>query len=87
MENKVKKLHNINLESRAKTSMTGIEKVITSAPDELNLLSSEGGLKINGKELKIEHFSLTEGTLTFTGTVDAIKYTVAKAPLFKRLFK
>lgn len=89
MENKTenKKEHSVTMLNRAKISMTGIEKVVNSSPTQLNVISSEGALTILGKELKIEQFSVSDGTLELTGSLDSVKYMAAKTPVLKRIFK
>ena len=44
-------------------------------------------MTVSGADLKLERYDEAEGMLTFSGSVGAIKYTGAKVPLLKRLFK
>ena len=82
-----KKLHSLSLTSRKKCDMQGVNKVLSYGENELCLLSSDGKVTITGKDLKIESFNETEGFLSFSGEVDAIKYATTKPPLLKRIFK
>ena len=87
MENKIIKNHNLTMQNCVLTTLTGIEKVVNSSDTCINVISSEGGIVFSGKELKIEHFSIENGELTFSGRVSAIKYTAAKTPMLKKIFK
>lgn len=86
-DNKPKRPHSMTVEGRTKASLTGVEKVVNSADTFINLITSEGGLNISGREFKIERFNIDDGTLVLAGVIDAVKYTAAKAPLLKRIFK
>ena len=86
MENN-KKPHSFEVKDRKSCTMTGIEKIISSSQSGILLTSSCGGMEISGKELKILEFNAESGALSFEGTVDGIKYTAAKVPLLKRIFK
>lgn len=88
MENgKSNKPHSLSVLSRASGSVSGVEKVISSCDTSLSLATSAGGMIISGNGLKIVKFSVDDGTLAFEGTVNNIKYSAAKAPLIKRIFK
>lgn len=82
-----RKLHSFSVQNREKASLCGIEKVLSYGDDEICVLSSCGRITVSGKSLKIEKFDETEGTLCFSGSVDCIKYSTAKQPLLKRIFK
>ena len=79
--------HEICLTRREKGSLTGIEKVISSCETSLNLISVCGNLFIGGEKLKIISFNAQNGTLEFEGNVTSIKYSGARQPLIKRIFK
>ncbi len=83
----VRKLHSISLESRKKCSLLGVIKVLSYGEEELRLSTSDGKLAITGKNLKIESFDEQSGSLSLSGEIDAIKYSVQKPPLLKRIFK
>lgn len=84
---KDKKQHLITLEERNKFSATGVEKVLSSSPTLICVVTSCGTLLINGNDLKITDFSLSQGCFSFTGTVNSLKYNQVKTPLVKKLFK
>ena len=81
------KPHELHINCRNKGTLTGIEKVISSNAETLNLVSSCGALVISGVGLKILRFNASDGTLDFEGEVTGIKYAAKKQPLLKRLFK
>lgn len=85
-ENKMRS-HELHISCREKGNLTGIEKVISSCDTALNLISACGNLTVSGEKLKIIKFNASDGTLEFEGSVSAIKYSGAKQPLLKRLFK
>lgn len=77
----------MHISCRQNGNMTGIEKVISSCETALCLVSACGNMTINGEKLKIVKYNADDGTLTFEGTVNSIKYSGAKQPLIKRIFK
>ncbi|MCI8413608.1 MAG: hypothetical protein HFE47_05910 [Clostridia bacterium] len=79
--------HELCVSCREKGSLTGIEKVISSCETSLNLVTSCGNLVIGGEKLKIIKFNAGDGTLEFEGNVSSLKYSGAKQPLIKRIFK
>lgn len=79
--------HELKIVRREKGNLTGIEKVISSCDTALQLVSSCGQLYIGGEKLKIVKYNADDGTLEFEGVVNTIKYSGAKQPLLKRLFK
>lgn len=85
--NKPSKQHSIILEDRSKAIITGVEKVISSADTFINLVTTQGGLNIVGKDIKIEKLNLDDGSLQLSGNFDSIRYSVTKTPLIKRIFK
>jgi hypothetical protein len=82
-----KKPHGFTVDARARATVTGVEKVAYSCPTLLLLETSEGGLSIAGGNLKIDKFDADSGNLAFEGEITSAKYSAAKQPLLKRLFK
>ena len=82
-----KKKHSLTVESRSRTLVTGVEKVIDSSPSAINMTTSEGALTVKGEGLRINAFSVESGELTFEGRVDRIDYHAGKKPLLGRIFK
>ena len=87
MDTKIKPKHNVTVESRKRALVTGVEKVVDSDANAINLVTSEGALAIKGEGLKINSFSEADGTLSFDGRVDRMEYAGVKKPLLRRIFK
>lgn len=87
MEKTQQQAHSFEVKDRSSCSMTGIQKVVSSSETNISLVSSNGAMEISGKKLKIDSFSVDDGTLRFEGEIDDIKYSAKKVPLLKRLFK
>ena len=83
----LKRAHTVQLLSRKEGNLTGVEKVISSSETALVLATADGGLTVCGSGLKINHFDAGDGTLRFEGTVNSLKYSAAKVPVLKRIFK
>ena len=83
----VKIKHSLTVESRSRTLITGVEKVISSSPAAIDMTTSEGPLTVKGEGLRIHSFSAADGDLTFEGRVDSLTYARAKKPLLGRIFK
>ncbi len=79
--------HAFNMTDRKKATLTGVGKVESSNATEIALVTCLGRLVVTGSELKIERFDVAVGDLALTGNIDCIKYTAAKQPLLKRIFK
>lgn len=79
--------HAFSMTDRKKATLTGVVKVESSNATEIALVSCLGRLVITGSELKIERFDVAVGDLALVGNIDCIKYTAAKQPLLKRIFK
>jgi sporulation protein YabP len=82
-----KKEHSLNLVNREKATLTGVSKVLSYGDNELCLETSYGKMEILGNTLKIERFDETQGTLSFSGKINAIKYAFERQPLIRRIFK
>ena len=79
--------HDLRLSCREKGTLSGIEKVISSCETSLQLISTCGGITIQGEKLKIVQFNAQTGALDFEGNVHSIKYSAPKQSLIKRIFK
>lgn len=80
-------VHSLALANKAKGSLEGVVKVVSASPENISLVTSRGGLVIEGKELKIMKYDADTGKLSFEGEVCAVRYEGGKKPLLKRLFK
>lgn len=82
-----KKKHSLTTESRTRTLVTGVEKVISSSPSSIEMVTTEGVLSVRGDGLHIHAFSAESGDLTFEGRVDRIDYHSGRKPVLGRIFK
>lgn len=87
MDKEQKKPHGFEVKDRNFCNMYGVEKVVSSSENLIDVVTFQGGMEINGKNLKINRFDVNDGTLTFEGEIDCVKYSAPKTPLLKRLFK
>lgn len=75
------------LTNREHAEISGVEKVVRSNPETVDLITKRGGLTVCGSELKIDRFDVNDGALTLSGKVNTMRYTDAAVPLLKRIFK
>jgi sporulation protein YabP len=80
-----KYVHNISLEGRSLCTITGVEKVLLSDSEEIELLTEREKLLIKGQELSIITLDVEGGILKFKGRIDALCYL--KPGIAKRFFK
>ena len=89
-EVKVKRQHNLQIEGRKKALITGVEKVISMTETLAQVITSAGGLMINGKNMHMSKYNAEEGLLIIEGNIDRAAYTqdsAEKGSFLKRLFK
>lgn len=81
--------HNMQVYSRKRAALTGIEMVKLAQDSKMILASTDGDIIITGSDMHIAKFSNEEGSLSIEGKIDAFFYTDSKekAPLIKRLLK
>lgn len=79
--------HGFKFDERQNGFISGVQKVVGASGTTLNLVTVKGDLVITGKDLKIVKYDEADGNLSFTGDIDSFKYSGAKVPLLKRLFK
>ena len=79
--------HSINIESRAKANLQGVEKVIASNPDQISVITTDGALTILGADLRILKFDSDLGTFAIEGKINTVKYQGQKESFAKRIFK
>lgn len=85
----MEQLHTIAIDNRSSGTITGVEKVMSSNEKILQLVTSQGGLILQGNNFKIKKFSMEEGILTFEGEVEMIKYMTINSnkSVIKKLFR
>ena len=79
----------LRLVNRNDLSITGVEKVISFSPNEVNLLTLDCEMKILGRELQTVKLDEENGDLVISGVIESIKWSdkKEKQSLLKRIFK
>lgn len=81
--------HSVNLESRARAAVTGVESVESFDEYCVVMTTVRGALAVRGSGLHLEKLSLDAGEVVVAGTIDAMEYEDDGKPaggLFSRLF-
>ena len=68
----------LRLVNRNDLSITGVEKVISFSPNEVNLMALDCEIKIIGKELQTIKLDEENGDLVLSGVIDSIKWSNKK---------
>ena len=79
--------HVINLESRKKLNVTGVNSVDGFSEQCLKLSVADGRVVILGENIKITSFNKANGNLSADGSFNEIKYLNKKENLLKKVFK
>ncbi len=79
----------LRLVNRNDLSITGVEKVISFSPTEVNLMALDCEMKILGRELQTVKLDEENGDLVISGVIESIKWSdkKEKQSLLKRIFK
>lgn len=67
--------HNVIMENREKTSVSGVEHVISFNETMINLVTVQGNITIKGEDLDIKKLNLDDGNLSINGYITSITYT------------
>ena len=89
MSDQIKLRHNIIIENRKKTVISGVKDVIGFDNESIALITEMGNLTIRGTDLKMNGFSVEKENLEIEGLIVAFVYTTdqKKAGLISRIFK
>lgn len=88
-ENKtLRKDHKVVIDNRKKMTLTGINKAISSGPNQIVLASAGSKIVISGKDLQLTKIDIVGGLAEIEGEINALKYLVSHTPqgFFKRVF-
>lgn len=92
-QNTISKSHQLTLDNRKRTCLTGIKDVVAFDMNQVLLESTLGMIQIKGADLKVTRLSLEKGEVDVDGHVDGITYSEVKAygekgkSFIKRMFK
>lgn len=90
MEDKKEMVHKLNMESRERLFLCGVEDVDSFDENEILVYTTEGLLTIKGRELHIERLNIEEGELMVEGEIDSLAYSnveVNRGGFFGKLFR
>ncbi len=81
--------HNISVENRKKTAISGVKEVVEFSSEAIELITSMGELSIRGNDLKIDIFDATGGELVISGLIIAFIYTTdtKKSSFISKIFR
>ena len=83
----IQKNHKIILENRKNLSLSGIDKVNTITPTELNVQINGTSLVVEGEGMEIVKLDVDAGIVEVSGQINALRYLGEKKSILKRLFK
>ncbi len=88
IEKKPARLHSLNLESRERLSLTGVDDVSGFDENLVVLTTALGDLSIRGQGLHIERIDLDIGQLELHGHIQELSYeeNSKSGSIWKRLF-
>lgn len=69
------KNHTVKIDNRKKMSLDGVRDVISFDDSEVVLVTENGEMTVEGRELHISVLDLTGGSVMLDGIIDAIYYT------------
>ena len=74
--------HDLILESRARLTVTGVQKVLHCNADSAAMETGKGTLHLTGAQLNMAALDLETGEAKFTGRIDTLEYTVSAPAVF-----
>ena len=88
-ENKIMKESILRLVNRNDLTISGVEKVISFSPTQINLICEDSEMTILGNDLQTTKLNEENGDFAVSGLVNSIKWNTkqTKLPLLKRIFK
>ena len=69
--------HDLILESRARLTVTGVQKVLHCNADSAAMETGKGTLHLTGAQLNMAALDLETGEAKFTGRIDTLEYTAS----------
>ena len=86
------KISNLNLESRKRLTLSGVNEVISFNEEEIMLKTSLGDLDIKGSNLKMNKLDVQNGDVIISGNINSCVYInnqskANRSNIFSKLFK
>ena len=81
--------HSLQMESRQKAIVTGVEELGSFCEEEVILFTAVGMLSIEGEGLHIDRLNLEDGQFIVSGLIDGVTYQddeEESSPLLARIF-
>ena len=86
-----KSTHNISIKSREQMHIIGITEIINFDENEVNLITIQGNLCIEGERLHINVLNISDGEVEIAGKINALYYSDInegeKRSLLSKIFK
>ena len=84
--------HKIVMEDRNLLLITGVKKVKSFDPKEIQLETMKGNLIIKGKELGVKNLNLEQSEVEIEGQLDLLSYPISRSSessrgIWEKLFK
>ena len=70
-----KSTHNISIKSREQMHIIGIKEIINFDENEVNLITIQGNLSIEGERLHINVLNISEEEVEIAGKINALYYS------------
>jgi sporulation protein YabP len=81
-------MHKITLDGRKDLKLTGITKVLSIEPELVILVTSQGKMKITGKDMHVTTLDMDRGIVDISGLINCLCYTGdGDSFSLKKLFK
>ncbi|WP_251860663.1 sporulation protein YabP [Clostridium sp. Marseille-Q2269] len=86
------RISNLNLESRKKLVLSGVNEVISFNEEEITLKTTLGDLDIKGSNLKMNKLDVQNGDVIIIGSINSCVYLnneskANRSSIFSKLFK
>ncbi len=82
-------MHNIRIDERKKTEITGVESVLSFDETAVLMQTNAGLLSVEGEELNVKKLDLEGGEVVLEGRINAVYYPegeVKKTWFFSKIF-
>lgn len=71
-------VQNIELEGRKNLKISGVNKIESLNPNEFQIETALGSLKILGENMEMKSFDIDKGNMLIVGSIDSLAYYTLK---------